>query len=73
MCLATAYVENDGQKEEVMQDVAWIRPESRGLQLTTLLGESKLFQANIKSIDLVKGTIVLEMTTDPSYPSLPER
>jgi predicted RNA-binding protein len=60
MCLATVYVENDGQQEEVMQDVAWIRPQSGGLQLITFLGESRLFQAQIKSIDLVHGLIVLE-------------
>jgi predicted RNA-binding protein len=67
MCLATVYVENDGQQEEVMQDVAWIRPQSGGLQLISFLGESRLFQAQIKSIDLVNGSIVLErMTTNPS-------
>jgi predicted RNA-binding protein len=65
MCLATVYVENGGQREEVMQDVAWIRPQGDGLRLITLLGESKLVQARIKSIDLVKGSIVLErMTTN---------
>ena len=65
MCLATVYVEDDGQKEEVMQDVAWIKPGSGGLRLITFLGESRLFQAKIKSIDLVNGSIVLErMTTN---------
>jgi predicted RNA-binding protein len=64
MCLATVYVEDDGQREKVMQDVAWIEPENGGLQLITLLGESRLFEARIKSIDLVKGSIVLEMATD---------
>jgi predicted RNA-binding protein len=65
MCLATVYVEDDGQREKVMQDVAWIEPESGGLRLFTLLGESRRFQARIKSIDLIKGSIVLEMATDP--------
>jgi predicted RNA-binding protein len=66
MCLATVYVENDGQREEVMQDVAWIRPQGGGLHLISFLGESRLFQAQIKSIDLVHGSIVLErMTTNP--------
>ena len=65
MCLATVYVESDGQKEEVMHDVAWIKPESSGIHLITLIGESKLFQAKIKSIDLVNGSIILEgMITD---------
>ena len=66
MCLATVYVEDDGQREEVMQDVAWIKPESGGLELITFLGESRLFQARIKSVDLMNGAIVLErMTTNP--------
>lgn len=67
MCLATAYVENDGQQEEVMQDVAWIRPQGGGLQLISFMGESRLFQAQVKSVDLVNGSIVLErMATNPS-------
>jgi predicted RNA-binding protein len=67
MCLATVYVENDGQREEVMQDVAWIRPQSGGLQLISFMGENRLFQAKIKSIDLVNGSIVLErMATNPA-------
>ena len=66
MCLATVFVENDGQRERVMQDVAWIKPTDGGLQLTTLLGESRLFQAQIESIDLMKSTIVLKRTAaDP--------
>ena len=60
MCLATVYLENDGHKEEVMRDVAWIVPESGGLELIPFLGKSRLFQAKIKSIDLVNGSIVLE-------------
>ena len=65
MCLATVYVEDDGQREEVMQDVAWIKPVNGGLQLITFLGESKLFQAHIESIDLMNSLIVLKrMTTN---------
>jgi predicted RNA-binding protein len=44
-----------------MDDVAWIRPQSHGLQLITFLGESRLVQAEIKSIDLVNGLILLEV------------
>jgi predicted RNA-binding protein len=67
MCLATVYIENEGHREEVMQDVAWIRPQGGGLQLISFMGENRLlFQAEIKSIDLVKSSIVLEtMTTNP--------
>ena len=66
MCLAKVYIEDDGQREEVMQDVAWIRPQSGVLQVITFMGESRLFQAEIKSIDLVHSSIVLErVTTNP--------
>jgi predicted RNA-binding protein len=65
MCLATVFIEDDGQRKQVMQDVAWIKPGDGGLQLTTLLGESRLFQAQIESIDLMNSLIVLKkMTTD---------
>ena len=60
MCLATVYVENDNQKEELMQDVAWIEAGSGGLQVISFMGESRLLQAEIKSIDLVNSSIVLE-------------
>ena len=72
MCLATVYIEDDdGQREQVMQDVAWIKPESSGLQLTTLLGESRLFQAQIESIDLMKSTIILKRMTADSAEGVP--
>ena len=60
MCLATVYIDKNGQKEEVMRDVAWIEPESRGLLLIGFLGEKKLVQTRIKSIDLLNSSIVLE-------------
>ncbi|MBN1956402.1 MAG: CooT family nickel-binding protein [Anaerolineae bacterium] len=59
MCLARVYIEDGEQQGPVMQDVAWIEPENGGLQLTTMLGESRLFQAQIKSVDLMNGRIVL--------------
>ena len=66
MCLATVYVENDNQKEELMQDVAWVESGSSGLQVISFMGESRLLQAEIKSIDLVHSSIVLEkMPTNP--------
>jgi predicted RNA-binding protein len=72
MCLATVYVEDDGQREEVMQDVARIKPESGGLQLISFLGESRRFRAKIKSVDLVNGLVVLERMIADSAKSLAE-
>jgi predicted RNA-binding protein len=71
MCLATVYIEDDGQREKVMQDVAWIEPANGGLQLITFLGESKLFQARIESIDLMNSLIVLKRMTADSPERIP--
>jgi predicted RNA-binding protein len=60
VCLATVYLEDGGKREEVMRDVAWIVPRSGETELIPFLGEGRLFQAKIKSIDLVNGSIVLE-------------
>ena len=72
MCLATVYLEKEGEKEEVMQDVAWIKPQSTGLQLITFMGESKLFEAEIKHIDLANSSIVLELLAPDSSQMLSE-
>jgi len=63
MCLATVYVQDDDQQEKVMQDVAWIKPANGGLQLIGLLGERKLVQAHIESIDLMNSLVVLKRIT----------
>ena len=60
MCLATVYIDKNGQKEEVMRDVAWIEPEGDQLLLIGFLGEERLLHSRIKSIDLLDSSIVLE-------------
>ena len=60
MCLATVYVEQNGQQERVLEDVAWIKCDGGGTRLVTFLGESKQFSHKIKSVDLVNGSIILE-------------
>jgi predicted RNA-binding protein len=71
MCLATVYVEEHGEREPVMRDVAWIEPKDDGLQLVTLLGESRVLEAKIKSINLMDSLIVLEPATTESAPGEP--
>jgi hypothetical protein len=41
--LATVYIDNNGQEEEVMREVEWIEPESQGVLLISFLGESSCF------------------------------
>jgi predicted RNA-binding protein len=64
VCLATVYVERNGEKEEVMRDVGWIRPEDGGLRLIDFMGQDRLVQAEIKDIDLMKSSIVLVGVSD---------
>jgi predicted RNA-binding protein len=64
MCLATAYIESEDHKEEVMRDVAWIETESQGVLMISFIGERQVSQASIKSVDLVHGTIILESDED---------
>ncbi len=72
MCLATVYVERNGEKEEVMRDVAWIKPEGRGLRLIGLMGQDRLVEGEIKDIDLLKSSIVLAGVTSDSRRTVPD-
>jgi len=60
MCLATVYVEENGERERVMEDVAWVVFDDDAIQLVSLLGERKQLKSRIKTIDLVKGLITVE-------------
>ena len=59
MCLVTVYIEEEGQKKEVMQDVVWIESSDDELLMVALLGEEKRFHSKIKSIDLLNSSVVL--------------
>jgi predicted RNA-binding protein len=63
VCLATVYVDRDGDREEVMHDVAWVKPEGGDLRLVGFMGETRLVQGKIKDIDLMSSSIILEATT----------
>lgn len=60
MCIATVYVDTVSGKEEVMGDVVLVECENDGLRLTALLGEQKLLQAKVKSIDFLEHSVVVE-------------
>ena len=65
MCVATIYVEHDGQMTEVMQDVIMVESGSRGLLLTNIMGEEKVLPARIKDIDFLKHSVVLQKEGAP--------
>ena len=60
MCIATIYVDDAGQTEEVMQDVVSVDCDSRGILLTTILGDEMLLSARIKHIDFLKHSVTVK-------------
>ena len=53
MCLSVAYVIDNGQKEEIMNDVAFLKAEGNGFRLTTLMGDNTFVEGSIASIDFM--------------------
>ena len=60
MCLSKAYVDTDGKRELVMKEIASIGFEEDKLLLTTLFGEQKEIKADIREINFLTHSIVLE-------------
>jgi len=65
MCLARVKFQDGKQSEdEVMNDVAWIEPADEGLVVTGFMGETRIVNGVIKSIDFMKSTVVVEWRKD---------
>lgn len=60
MCLSKVYVDADGKRELLMEEVASIGFEKDKLLLKTLFGEQKEIKAVVKQIDFVTNSIILE-------------
>ena len=63
MCLSRAYVVRNGERGLLMEDVASVEIRDDKLLLKTLFGEEKEIEANIKKIDFLARSIVLENLT----------
>jgi len=59
MCETKVYIEKDGKKEEILENVINIQSEEDGLLLKDLFGEQKLVKASIKYIDFLKHEMIL--------------
>lgn len=66
MCEATVYLERDGQREKVLEDVVRIEPGEAGVVLTKLFEPPKTLQADIREIDLLKHVVTLVAPTRAS-------
>ena len=64
MCLAKAYVGSNDERELLIGDVATLKAEDGKLLVTTLFGEQREIEANIREIDFMASSIVLENIRD---------
>ncbi|MBU2598953.1 MAG: CooT family nickel-binding protein [Actinobacteria bacterium] len=62
MCETKVFIEKNGKKEEIFENVINIQSEEDGLLIKDLFGEQKLVKANIKYIDFMKHEMVLTET-----------
>ena len=60
MCLAKAYIGEAEGNDFILEDVAMLKIDGRKLLLSTLFGEHKEIEGNIKEIDFQKARIILE-------------
>ena len=59
MCLSKAYINKDGKRELLMEEVATLEIGDEKILLKTLFGEKKEIAARIRQIDFVANSIVL--------------
>ena len=60
MCLSKAYVDRNGKRELLMEEITSIKVEDEKLRLRTLFGEQKEIGASIREIDFLTHSILLE-------------
>jgi predicted RNA-binding protein len=59
MCEARVYLGDDGEAQQIMEDVVLVQPEGDAYLLVSLLGEQKLVQGRIEKIDFLRHTVHL--------------
>jgi len=60
MCLSKAYVDRNGERELVMEEIASVELTDDKLLFKTLFGEQKEIKANIREINFTTHSIILE-------------
>jgi len=60
MCLSKAYIEKNGDKELLLEEIASVKIEDNKLLFKTLFGEQKEVKASISQIDFMTHSIFLE-------------
>jgi len=60
MCLSKAYVDRDGSRELLMEEIASVEIRDDKLLFKTLFGEQKEIKGNIRQIDFMTHNIILK-------------
>lgn len=60
MCLSKAFLERDGERELLLDQVAAVTANADTLRLRNLFGEEKDIRGRIREVDLLTHSIVLE-------------
>jgi predicted RNA-binding protein len=59
MCESTVFIEKDGERELLMEDVVQVAVDGETVKVTGILGETKDVKGRIAEINLMKNTIVI--------------
>lgn len=59
MCLSKAYIENNGEKKLLAEEVASVEIKGNQILLKTLFGDTTEISASIKKIDFLTHDIVM--------------
>jgi len=60
MCLAKAYLKENSERKLLLEEVALIEIEDKRLLLSTLFGEKREIEADLKEIDFQNSSVILE-------------
>ncbi len=60
MCLSKAYIDRNGKRELIIEDISSVDIEGSELLLKTLFGEQRKIEAHIRQIDFLSNSIVLQ-------------
>ena len=60
MCQARVFLERDGKRELVAQDVIHLEESGEGVSLSTFFDEPVSVRAHVVSIDFLKHTVTLQ-------------
>ena len=59
MCLAKVYLKGNGEKELLLESVAFMEVKNNRLLLSTIFGERKEIEAGIQEVDFQNSNIIL--------------